>query len=206
MQTKYFSPSVNIIRDQEVNLEYIVTPNTQQVYNSIISNYLKGSRSFNLIGNYGTGKSSFVVALEQTLNKKKEHFKKGQLFSNIESFEFINIVGDYESLTQHFYDHFGVKNNKDFFKVFEDYYANLRAEKKALLIVIDEFGKFLEYASHNNPEGELYFVQMLAEFVNDPSKEILFLSVLHQNFNAYSHNLDPSRKMNGIKSKVVLLN
>lgn len=71
----------------------------------------------------------------------------------------------------------------------KSYYNKCQKQGKFLLIVIDEFGKVLEHAAKNNPEKELYFMQKLAEFVNVPSRQILLLTTLHQNFSAYAKGL-----------------
>ena len=60
----YYSPSINIVRDLNKNLEYIPTTNAKQVYTHIAKNYATGTHSFNIVGSYGTGKSSFLLALE----------------------------------------------------------------------------------------------------------------------------------------------
>lgn len=70
----YYSPSINIIRDLDKKLEYIPTPNAKQVYTQIAKNYTTGTHSFNIVGSYGTGKSSFLLALEHHLNQEKEYF------------------------------------------------------------------------------------------------------------------------------------
>ena len=40
-----FSPSTNILRDSEKELNYIVTPNSKEVFNNLINN-LKSSMPF----------------------------------------------------------------------------------------------------------------------------------------------------------------
>lgn len=55
---KHFSPSVNILR-QEVDLaQYFLTSNVQGVFDMLGSSFRSGQRTINLIGAYGTGKSS----------------------------------------------------------------------------------------------------------------------------------------------------
>ena len=48
----------------------------------------------------------------------------------------------------------------------------------------------MEYASHNNPEDEIYFFQKLAEFINNPDHNILLLTSIHQSFESYGFKLD----------------
>ena len=68
--------------------------------------------------------------------------------------------------------------------------VNANSKKQIVtLLIIDEFGKFLEYAVNNNPDKEVYFIQLLAEFFNDSSKLALSISSLHQNFASYGGSL-----------------
>src|SRR5574341_392854 len=98
--TKYkYSPSVNVIRDINRFLNYIPTPNAKQVFSQIINDYNFGIHSFNIVGAYGSGKSIFLWALEKNLNRKMNYFAdlNGQ-FNDIESFEFVPIIGEYNSI------------------------------------------------------------------------------------------------------------
>ncbi|MGM0608248.1 MAG: P-loop NTPase fold protein [Candidatus Muiribacteriota bacterium] len=61
--------------------------------------------------------------------------------------------------------------------------------KEPLLIVIDEFGKNLEYMAHNPDSGDIYVLQMLAE-----SSFVYVYVCLHQAFNEYSSNLSKVQK------------
>jgi hypothetical protein len=195
---KIFRPSANIIRDAEGPLNYIVTPNSKQVFGQLVNNYKTGSRSFNIIGAYGTGKSSFLLALEKNINGEK-YFFSDISFSKVKSFSILNLVGENTSLMELLADYFGLSKNKklrakEILASLEEYYQTLEKKGKGLMIVIDEFGKFLEYAAKNNPESELYFIQQLAEFANDTNMEILFITTLHQDFNEYSKELSIAQK------------
>jgi hypothetical protein len=194
-----YSPSINIIRDSERKLDYIVTPNSVQVYEQIINNYLSGTHSFNIVGAYGTGKSSFLVALKHHLCNEQKYFAElNGNFKNIKGFEFLPIIGEYSSLYDTFSKEFGLVganySSQDLFKLIEKKYNSISKKSFGWYIAIDEFGKFLEYAAKNNPEKELYFIQQLAEFVNDNSKNIIFITTLHQGFNSYSLNLNKTQQ------------
>ena len=55
-----------------------------------------------------------------------------------------------------------------------------------LLLVIDEFGKFLEYASQYPGQGDIHVLQELAQFAERSEKTPLFLlTILHQAFEMY---------------------
>lgn len=93
------SPSINIIRDKDYSFEYVQTPNSSLVFNNLLQSTLKGSKSHLLIGAYGTGKSSFLLAAKQTLTHKENHFKGYEtLIRKVPVYEFISIVGSYSSL------------------------------------------------------------------------------------------------------------
>ena len=90
-----FSVSTNIIRDKERNIHYIPTPNAKQVYERIVNNFQTGHRAFNIVGSYGTGKSSFLWALGQNLIGKNESFfgAVNGHFQGIKNFQFLNQNG-----------------------------------------------------------------------------------------------------------------
>ena len=210
MRTDTFTPSINILRDFEQEINYIPTENAKLVYNQIVSHYFKGSRSFNLIGSYGSGKSAFIIAFEQSLKRTNPLFEESEVFEKIESFEFLNIIGESKSLVSTFASKFGLKKENysagEIIIAIENHIA--KSNSKALVIVIDEFGKFLEFAAKKNPDIELYFIQQLAEFANDKSREVLFITVLHKNFNAYSLELSKTQidEWNKVKGRLVELN
>lgn len=70
-----FTTSVNIIRDTDRDFNYIPTPNASQVVSQIVNDFKKGIRSFNIVGTYGTGKSAFLLAFEQSINGTKRYFE-----------------------------------------------------------------------------------------------------------------------------------
>lgn len=195
----HYSPSINIVRDLNKNLEYISTPNAKQVYSQIANNYKSGIHSFNIVGSYGTGKSSFLLALEHHLNGEKEYFcPLNGSFGGVKGFEFLPIIGESDSLLNYFATEFGLKNKdystRDILEKIESSYAEISKTGKGWFIAIDEFGKFLEYAANNNPEKELYFIQQLAELANDDSKNILFVTTLHQGYNDYAIGLSKTQR------------
>ncbi len=192
MQNK-FTSSINIERDFDKELKYIPTVNAKDIVNQLINSFQTGIHSFNIIGSYGTGKSSFILALEKNLKKQNEYFipLKNQ-FNGLKEFIFINIVGEYSSLENTIRKIFNSDNEA--IEILQQLYKKASEQNKFLFIVIDEFGKFLEYASKNNPEKELYFIQQFAEFINDIDKNAILITTLHQDFATYSNSLDFSQK------------
>lgn len=201
--TNNFTTSINIIRDSERDFNYIPTHNSKQVVNQIINDFKKGIKSFNIIGNYGTGKSSFLLALEQSLRGKKKFFETNLLsYSKV---EFVKIIGSYESIVERFTDIFGVdKNNtknEDILQEISKRFSSQIKKSSLLFLIVDEFGKFLEYAAQNTPEKELYFVQQLAELCNSENHNIIFITTVHQSFESYSFSLNTTQKQEWAKVK-----
>ncbi len=202
MQTK-FTTSVNIIRDAERDINYIPTPNAVRTVNQIGNDFKVGIRSFEIIGAYGTGKSSFLWAFQQSLAGRKKHF--GIKLIDSPTYRFINMVGEFRSLMAAFAEYFSIDGkansaNAIFSEIYNSYH-DLGNQNPLLVIVIDEFGKFLEFAAENEPEKELYFIQQLAEFVNNPDRNIILLTTLHQNFDQYAYALTGSQKHEWTKVK-----
>lgn len=62
-----------------------------------------------------------------------------------------------------------------------------------MLLILDEVGKFLEYAAHNPDDQDVYFLQQLGEVAARSGKEpLIVVCLLHQGFNAYAEQLAPS--------------
>ncbi|MBV2194919.1 MAG: hypothetical protein KUL78_00245 [Flavobacterium sp.] len=201
MQTKYYSPSINILRDANSHLEYIPTRNGEKAFQKITSAFFgNGNHSFNLIGAYGTGKSAFILALEKVLNKKANYFLN-PLSGNVNSFEPLFIVGNYSSFKKTFCETFNLNPFGDVFTEFKVITEEKERLKIGQLIVVDEFGKFLEYAAKESPEEELYFIQQLAEFANTSDFHVLFITTLHQPFEDYALSLSKTQKSEWDKVK-----
>ena len=199
-----FTTSVNIIRDTERDFNYIPTPNAKQVVSQIVNDFKRGIRSFNIIGNYGTGKSSFLLALEQSIRGKKRYFDPN-FIGDKPKFDFVKIIGSYESLEGKFADEFEVETKKNvpeniLSEIFNRY-SDLGKSNSILFLLLDEFGKFLEYASTHNPEKELYFIQQLAEFCNNPKYNIVLITTVHQSFDSYAYSLTSTQKQEWTKVK-----
>ena len=200
-----FTLSTNIKNIQLDNFHYIVTANARRVLGSIVADYNSGIHSFSMIGTYGTGKSSFLMALERDmfLSTNLLFNNKGQ-FNRYEKFHFINIVGDYNALSNLLCDELEIdrSNTKELFAQLDKTLKTHKENNEFVLIAIDEFGKILEHAANHNPEQELYFVQQLAEFINHSSRDnVLLLTTLHQNFGAYSKKLTEQQRNEWIKVK-----
>ena len=199
---KHFSPSQNIILNNFEVTDYIITPNTQEVFTSLVKNYAAGVRSFNLIGAYGTGKSTFLNALVYHLNEEKV-FLENQDWRKYKRFEILKLVGNYDSIVDNVKELIGSSSVKPTVLVqeLEALIKATNAEGKGFIFLIDEFGKFLEYAATNHAEKELYFLQQIAELINSAEHEAAFITTLHQDFAAYSVNLNATQRNEWTKVK-----
>ncbi len=205
-----FKISTNIERDSSEVLDYIVTRNANDVYNRIIYNHGKGQCSFSIIGSFGTGKSTFLWAFEQHL-KGIQKFDKplnGE-FKGLKGFDFVRVVGENLSFKYRFCEVFGLQNystasNKKVLQEFNRLVEDITRQKHGLVLFVDEFGKHLEFIAKNNPD-EMFFIQELAEYCNDVSKKIIFITTLHQNFSVYSRRLSREQRHEWDKVKGRLL-
>lgn len=196
-----FSLSANIENGIAEGSRYIVTPNVEKVLQEVVNAYQTGIHSFTIIGTYGTGKSSFLLNLERDL-ELSEHktLLKNPGVLHAGEFEVLNILGDSKSLSDILLQKIkplcgmAKEDETDPIALLRDYYNRLKKNDKMLFIAIDEFGKVLEHAAKYDPEEELYFFQKFTEFVNAPTRNIILLTTLHQNFSAYACKLTQTQK------------
>ena len=81
-------------------------------------------------------------------------------------------------------------------ELFESATHQIRTEGGAgLLLVVDELGKFLEYAAHDPEYGDLFVLQSLAEFATRSQQTpLLMVTILHQAFEQYAQRLATSQR------------
>lgn len=197
--------STNIVRDESKQIDYVVTPNTKEIFDRIFVNNYGSNKSFNLIGNYGTGKSTFLWALEKNLNKEKIFFSNlNPKQDEFIDYELIKIIGENDSLLNVLSKELKLKGAVDNSKIIatlEKRRVTASKNKKGIVIVIDEFGKFLEYASKNRAADELFLIQQISEWVNDDLNKAYFIITLHQNFSSYGSSLSNQDKLEWEKVK-----
>lgn len=198
MAKNTFTLSANLDNGIVQGTKYIVTPNVRKVLTEVVNAYHTGIHSFSVIGSYGTGKTAFILNLEQDLCVKNGN---GQLLNpkvlHDGKYEIINIIGDVRPLSELLFEKLQCltdSNETDVLKLLAIVHQKLKKQGKFLFIAIDEFGKVLEHAAKTNPEKEIYFFQKFTEFVNSPSRNILLLTTLHQNFSAYAGKLNLAQR------------
>ena len=197
--------STNIVRDDSKHIDYVVTPNTKEIFDRIFVNNFGSNKSFSLIGNYGTGKSTFLWALEKNLNKDKIFFNNlDSDQEKVQGYDFIKVIGQNSSLLDALSKELKVKGDFDNSKLIDALEKRrLRASNKSkgLVLIADEFGKFLEHASNQKSTDELFLIQQISEWANNDSNETYFIITLHQNFASYGKNLSNQDKLEWEKIK-----
>ena len=64
-----------------------------------------------------------------------------------------------------------------------------------LLLIIDELGKFLEFAAHNPSQEDMFILQSLAELADRSQQTPLFMmTIMHQAFEAYAQRTAQSQR------------
>lgn len=72
-------------------------------------------------------------------------------------------------------------------------YVSSANKGTGILLILDELGKFLEFASINPDRDDVFLLQRLAEAASRSGKTPIFvLGILHQGFSAYSNQLSQS--------------
>ena len=190
-----YNASVNIENGTGKDYNYIVTPNVQRVLADIIDGTNQGAHSYSIIGTYGTGKSAFLMALENALlHNDNSLLAEKSVFFGVKKFDIVNVVGDYSSLRTLLVQKLGVDDKQNVLNEIKALCKAAETNGKAFVLVIDEFGKILEHAAKNNPEEELYFIQQLSELINDHRRKALLLTTLHQNFGSYAYQLSETQR------------
>ena len=198
-----YSTSVNIEIGIEEGFQYIVTPNVQGVLGDIVSSLQIGIHSFTIIGTYGTGKSSFIMALEEGLqhgDKNHRLVPNKKVFFGCDRFTIINVVGEFRALKTTLARKFNCQE-EEVLEYVRSFIKKEESKGKAVILVVDEFGKALEHAAKRNPEEELYFIQQFCEMINDHRRKTILLTTLHQNFGSYAHKLTDEQKKEWQKVK-----
>ena len=151
MAKNTFTLSANLDNGIVQGTKYIVTPNVRKVLTEVVNAYHTGIHSFSVIGSYGTGKTAFILNLEQDLCAKNGN---GQLLNpkvlHDGKYEIINIIGDVRPLSELLFEKLQSltdSNETDVLKLLAIVHQKLRKQGKFLFIAIDEFGKVLEHAA-----------------------------------------------------------
>jgi hypothetical protein len=208
---------------------YVVTPPAHQGFERVLQglNPNSGQRAWRVTGDYGTGKSSFALALAHLLSdggglphdvRKCVDFRSlGLKRPNLlpvlvtgtraplaealrialaRSLEELCKRGKPPQLISRLRSTAGKKpgqeDGSEEIALLLEAGRFLRSSGKAdgLVIVLDEMGKFLEFAALHPDRQDIYLLQMLAEAASRSGDTPIFVvGLLHQGFHAYAEQL-----------------
>jgi len=203
---------------------YILTTTAQELATRILGDLtIQGApRTWTITGPYGSGKSSFLLFLSELLSGDNESVKLENLFQDdsifaICPFANVLIVGRRSSLKTELLQALlatvsGWSNRKparfiksllktscindaDCIRAFEIVLNVASIEGyTGLSLMIDEFGKLLEFAGLHPENDELYLMQELAELASRSSVTFLIITVLHSAITSYLPHADRTRE------------
>lgn len=219
--------------------DYIVTPATGSIFVRVLDGLQPGSglRAWRVTGDYGTGKSSFALALAHLLRDPNAIPLAGILqaikpkpadagaFLESDRLTPVLVTGtraplapsigraisaaldrlrprgrlskDLEQLRDRAASLAGGDDAGQLLELLDDIsdYA-VRRGSSGLLLVLDELGKFLEYASMHPERDDVYVLQRLAEAAaRSGDRPLIVMGLLHQGFDAYAEPLPTAARL-----------
>lgn len=194
--------------------EYVVTSTTHTLAFRILDELQGqgGTRAWSITGPYGSGKSAFALFLADLLARASPKHASGRVLREDTSFHSptllpVLVVGhrapiksailaalaeSLKSVAPSLADEAVEVSHSE--RLTDEHVTVLveranesvrKAGWDGLLIVLDEFGKFLEHAALHSDTEDLFVMQHLAEAVARDSKPTLLITLLHTAFSDY---------------------
>lgn len=204
---RHFQRSVRIdldLDDLRALEGYVTVRSGLRTLNTMAAAVLEGmDYAFTWTGAYGCGKSSLALMLAALCSKKRrarqaaeqglaiddpENAALRHLFARPQEWERICLVGTRHALRDDLYaritgllksepeDSHGL-SSQALFAIFDRL-----LERKRVLLIIDELGKYLEAAIKDH---DVHFLQELAEYAERRHGRLILIGILHQSFDAY---------------------
>ena len=209
-----FHRSVHLSRDFEAmngRGKYFASPAILDIARQILKELREphGVRSWTLTGPYGTGKSAFALFLSQILASSRPthpdvrslrrqyrnrarlmrpllvQAERGPLLPKVlATLAAIGRVSGDQWVTRRAAA-LESSQRPEPTKVVEFLSSVADRSSGGLALVVDELGKYLEYAAQRSDEEDLFLLQQIAEMAARSRKPLLFLAVLHSGFSDY---------------------
>jgi hypothetical protein len=215
--------SVQIERDfadPHASLYYVVTPFIRATAQRLADGFRSGStaRAWRLTGDYGSGKSSFALALARLgLADKKPVPQELQDYSATRRLEPVLVVGEREPVGQSVLRALRATAKRCFSRIpraldtalsaapepphvvtaLNALRTALIADGKAagLLVILDELGKNLEFAAAQNEADDIYLLQHLAELAaRSGDQPVMVVAIVHQAIAGYASQLTSAHR------------
>ncbi|MBI4817746.1 MAG: hypothetical protein HY791_15910 [Deltaproteobacteria bacterium] len=207
--------------DPNVLRQYVLTDSMRRPFERIIEGVRSGStrRAWRITGDFGTGKSSFALALAHLLRSPKPVREAKELFARLKlnppgkPFLPVLVTGRREQLVPAIAEaagrcaaelrisdretngHFRNARTGDVGALLKGL-SSLAEKVGGVLLVLDELGKFLEHAAAHSEHDDVYALQQLAEQASrSAATPILLLGLLHQGFQAYADPLPTEARL-----------
>lgn len=205
-----FIRSTNITADNDNNDlidQIVITEQIIKTFRAVseVINDNSNEAAISIIGPYGSGKSTTILLLCHYLLRKLPIKIDNELVSRgikkpvnkYSDSDIYSVIGTRDSLNEILNQIFDTDN------VIEHLSKSLKKDKnRKFVLLIDEFGKFLEYTTNNNKVSDIYILQRLAELAHRSNGRFILLTVRHQAMTSYlkgikGSELDEWRKIQG---------
>lgn len=204
--------------------DYLLTSTAKEIAQQVLEGvrHEEGARTWSITGPYGTGKSAFALFLTDLLvndppkNPQAKMLRDG-ILNGAHSFLPVLVAGERESMATAFVqaleeslrgdmpsvarkvarvNRTGRAPNRQIVGLFEDTArATNEIGRGGVLFIVDEFGKFLEFAAQHPEAEDLLILQELAEAASRSQPPIIFLTILHSAFAEYLDVVDENRRI-----------
>ncbi|MYA34770.1 MAG: hypothetical protein F4164_04680 [Gemmatimonadales bacterium] len=218
-----FHRSVNLPGDWRGDTDlsdYVATPTIRDLAGRIVAELEdpRGTRSWSITGPYGTGKSAFALFLADLLAAEfPSHHAAEEIIESVavpvERFVPVLLVAERKPLgaalrraLAEALDEVSpalaqqvrssrASSGAALGRLFVEVAESVReAGRGGLLLVVDELGKFLEFAAVDPDGGDVFVLQQIAEACERSETPIIFVTILHSGFADYLRVGDELRR------------